>query len=379
MEDFKSDAAQRQKIIIRTSITGILANIFLATFKAIVGLLSHSIAIVLDAVNNLSDALSSVITIVGARLAGREPDKKHPFGHGRVEYLSSLGIAGIVLYAGITSLVESVKKIIHPETPEYSIASLVIVGVAVVVKILLGFYVRTTGEKVNSDSLVNSGKDALMDSVISTATLIAALIFTFAHISLEAYLGALISLAIIKAGFEMLSETVSKLLGEPGDIELMQAIKKTACEVPEVKGAYDLILHNYGPDIYNGSIHIELDDDCSLTRLDQISREIGAEVYKKHKVILTAIGIYSVNTHDEEVKKLKEEIQKRVLAHEHAKQIHGFYYDKEKKAVRFDVVISFDAESRHSLFDEIRTELQEAYPEMDFSLNMDMDYGEIVS
>ena len=194
MEDFKSDAAQRQKIIIRTSITGIAANILLAAFKVTVGLLSHSIAIVLDAVNNLSDALSSVITIVGARLAGREPDKKHPFGHGRVEYLSSLGIAGIVLYAGITSLVESVKKIIHPETPDYSIASLVIVGVAVVVKILLGFYVRTTGEKVNSDSLVNSGKDALMDSVISTATLIAALIFTFAHISLEAYLGALISL-----------------------------------------------------------------------------------------------------------------------------------------------------------------------------------------
>ena len=379
MEDYKSDAARRQKIIIRTSITGILANIFLASFKAVVGLLSHSIAIVLDAVNNLSDALSSVITIVGARLAGREPDKKHPFGHGRVEYLSSLGIAGIVLYAGITSLVESVKKIIHPETPEYSAASLVIVGVAVVVKILLGFYVRTTGEKVNSDSLINSGKDALLDSVISTATLIAALIFTFAHISLEAYLGALISLAIIKAGFEMLSETVSKLLGEPGDIELMQAIKKTACEVPEVKGAYDLILHNYGPDIYNGSIHIELDDDCSLTRLDQISREIGAEVYKKHKVILTAIGIYSVNTHDEEVKKLKEEIQKRVLAHEHAKQIHGFYYDKEKKAVRFDVVISFDAESRYRLFEEIQKELQEAYPEMNFSLNMDMDYGEIIS
>ena len=296
-----------------------------------------------------------------------------------MEYLSSLGIAGIVLYAGITSLVESVKKIIHPETPEYSAASLVIVGVAVVVKILLGFYVRTTGEKVNSDSLINSGKDALLDSVISTATLIAALIFTFAHISLEAYLGALISLAIIKAGFEMLSETVSKLLGEPGDIELMQEIKKTVCEVPEVKGAYDLILHNYGPDIYNGSIHIELDDDCSLTRLDQISREIGAEVYKKHKVILTAIGIYSVNTHDEEVKKLKEEIRERVLAHEHAKQIHGFYYDKEKKAVRFDVVISFDAESRYRLFDEIRTELQEAYPEMDFSLNMDMDYGEIIS
>ncbi len=377
MEDFREDTAQRQKIIIRTSITGILANILLASFKAVVGLLSHSIAIVLDAVNNLSDALSSVITIVGAKLAGREADKKHPFGYGRLEYLSSLGIAFIVLYAGITSLVESIKKIIHPETPDYSTASLVIVGVAVVVKIGLGLYVKSAGQKVNSDSLINSGKDALLDSVISTATLVAALIFLFTNVSLEAYLGAIISVVIVKAGFEMLSETVSKLLGEPGDVELMQAIKKTANEIPEVNGAYDLILHNYGPDTYNGSIHIELDDDCSLTRLDQISREIGAEVYKKHNVILTAIGIYSVNTHDEDVKKMKEEIRKRVLAHEHAKQIHGFYYNKEEHAIRFDVVISFDAESRHRLYEEIVAELQEAYPGMDFSLGMDMDYGEI--
>ncbi len=379
MEDFKGDTARRQKIIIRTSITGILANLFLAGFKAVVGMLSHSIAIVLDAVNNLSDALSSVITIVGAKLAGREPDRKHPFGYGRIEYLSSLEIAFIVLYAGVTSLVESIKKIIHPETPEYSTLSLVIVGVAVIVKIGLGIYVKTTGEKVNSDSLVNSGKDALLDSVISTATLIAALIFLFAGISLEAFLGAIISVVIIKAGLEMLSETVSKLLGEPGDVELLQAIKKTTCRIPEVKGAYDLILHNYGPDTYNGSIHIELDDTCTMERLDQITREITSEVYREHQVILTAIGIYSVNTRDEDVKEMQKQIRKQVLAHEHAKQIHGFYYNKEEKAMRFDVVISFEAESRQKVFQEVLEDLKSSYPEIDFVLNMDMDYGEIIS
>ncbi len=379
MKDFKSDTARRQRIIIRTSITGILANLFLAGFKAVVGVLSHSIAIVLDAVNNLSDALSSVITIVGAKLAGREPDRKHPFGYGRIEYLSSLGIAFIVLYAGITSLVESIKKIIHPEVPEYSTVSLVIVGMAVIVKIGLGIYVKTTGEKVNSDSLVNSGKDALLDSVISTATLVAALVFTFAHVSLEAYLGAIISIVIIKAGFEMLSETVSKLLGEPGDVELLQAIKKTTCKIPEVKGAYDLILHNYGPDTYNGSIHIELDDTCTMERLDQITRQITEDVYKSHQVILTAIGIYSVNTRDEEVKNKQTEIRKKVLAHKYAKQIHGFFYNKEENAMRFDVVISFDAPSRHQVYTEILEDLKGAYPETDFVLNMDMDYGEIIS
>lgn len=368
---------QRGKIIIRTSVIGILANVFLTVFKAVIGMLSNSIAIVLDAVNNLSDALSSVITIIGTKLAGREPDQKHPFGYGRIEYLSSLVIAMIVLYAGITSFTESVKKIIHPETPEYSIVSLVIVGVAILVKIGLGLYVRSTGEKVNSDSLVNSGKDALLDSVISSATLVAALVFTFFGVSLEAFLGALISLVIVKAGLEMLSETVSKLLGEPGDISLLKCIRETIVAFPEVRGAYDLILHNYGPDTYNGSVHIELDDDCMISRLDELTREIMLSVYMKHRVILTAIGVYSVNTKDAEVVRLRSEISKRVLSHEHAKQIHGFYYNKADRSIRFDVVISFEADSRQAVFAQIREELEKAYPDIRFTLAMDMDYGEI--
>ncbi len=373
----QTDENKREKIIIRTSIIGILANVLLAAFKAGVGLLSNSIAIVLDAVNNLSDALSSVITIVGARVAGKEPDKKHPFGHGRVEYISALAIGGIVLYAGVTSLVESIKKIIHPVTPDYATVSLIIVAVAVLVKIGLGLYVKSSGERVNSDSLINSGKDALLDAVISAATLAAALVFTFSGISLEAYLGALISLAIIKAGIEMLSETVSKLLGEPGDIELLQAIKATVRSFPQVKGAYDLILHNYGPDTYNGSVHIEVEDSLTVTELDDLNRAIAIEVYKKHNVILTAIGVYSIDTKDPEIKKLREEIAGRVLSHEHVKQIHGFYYNKKENSIRFDVVIGFDAESRRAVCDEILKDLESAYPGTEFQLAMDIDYGEI--
>ena len=371
------DEDKRKKTIIRTSIIGIMANILLAAFKAGVGFLSNSIAIVLDAVNNLSDALSSVITIVGARVAGREPDKKHPFGHGRVEYISALAIGGLVLYAGITSLVESIKKIIHPATPDYAAVSLIIVAVAVLVKIGLGLFVKANGEKVNSDSLINSGKDALMDAVISAATLVAALVFVFSGISLEAYLGALISLAIIKAGIEMLSETVSKLLGEPSDIELLQAIKATVRSFPQVKGAYDLILHNYGPDTYNGSVHIEVEDSLTVTELDELNRAIAVEVYQKHNVILTAIGVYSIDTKDPEVKRIREEVAGRVLSHEHAKQIHGFYYNKEENSIRFDVVIGFDAESRRAVCDEILKDLQSVYPDIKFQIAMDIDYGEI--
>ena len=368
----------RGKVIVFTSVVGILANVFLAAFKAGVGILSNSIAVVLDAVNNLSDALSSVITIVGTKLAGREADRKHPFGYGRIEYLSSLVIAGIILYAGLTSLTESVKKIVKPETPDYTTVSLVIVGVAVFVKIGLGLYVKAAGEKVNSDSLINSGKDALLDSVISSATLVAALIFTFTHVSLEAYLGTIISVVIIKAGLEMLSETVSKLLGEPGDVELLQGIKQTVRSFPEVRGAYDLILHNYGPDSYNGSIHIELDDDYSLNSLDDLTRDITGAVFREHGVILTAVGIYSINTKDAEIKKLREDISKRVLSFEHVKQIHGFYYNKKDRSVRFDVVIGFDAESRQAVYEKILEDLKVQYPNIDFTLAMDMDFGEII-
>ena len=372
-----SETENRSKIIVRTSVIGIMANIFLAAFKAGIGLISHSIAITLDAVNNLSDALSSVITIVGTKLAGRESDKKHPFGYGRIEYLSSLIIAVIVLYAGITSFVESFKKIITPTAPEYSAASLVIVGVAVLVKIGLGMYVKKTGETVNSDSLVNSGKDALLDSVISSATLVAALVYVFSGLSLEALLGAVISLVIMKAGFEMLSETVSKLLGEPGDVELVREIKKTVCAFPEVKGAYDLILHNYGPDNYNGSIHVELEDSCSINRLDELNREIMMAVLQKHHVLLTAVGVYAIDTKDPEIAEIRGEISKRVLAHKHVKQIHGFFCNRTEKTVRFDVVISFDADSRQAVLEEIRSDLAQAYPDHSFSIAMDMDYGEI--
>ena len=291
--------ASREKTIIRTSVIGIIANVFLAAFKAVIGLMSNSIAILLDAVNNISDAGSSLITIVGTKLAGRDPDKKHPFGYGRIEYLSAMIISVIVLYAGITSFVESVKQIIHPETPDYNAVSLVIVAVAVAVKIVLGRYVKGVGVKVNSDSLINSGEDATLDSIISASTLVAAGIFLIFHVSLEAWLGAIISVVIIKSGIEMLRDTISQILGERNDAELARAIKQTVTGFPDVQGAYDLVLNNYGPDTWNGSIHIEVPDTYSADRLDQLIREITMKVLREHRVILTAIGVYSTNTKDE--------------------------------------------------------------------------------
>ena len=367
----------REKTIVRTSIIGITANVFLAAFKAVIGLLTKSIAIVLDAVNNISDAGSSLVTIIGTKLAGREPDKKHPFGYGRIEYLSAMIISMIVLYAGVTSFIESVKQIFDPQTPEYNTVSLIIVAVAVVVKIILGRYVKSVGEKVNSDSLVNSGEDATLDSVISASTLVAAAVFLLSGISLEAWLGAVISAVIIKSGVEMLRDTISQILGEKNDPELSAGIKRTVSSFPQVQGAYDLVLNNYGPDAWNGSIHIEVPDTCSADELDQLIRSIQTEVFLKHQVALTAIGVYSVNTKDEEIIETQKKVREIVLSHEHVRQMHGFYLNKEQKTMRFDVVISFNAKDRKAVFDEVVADVQKAFPDLEFQTAMDTDFAEV--
>ena len=197
MEENRQDLAvleaERERTIVRTSITGIVTNLLLVGFKAFVGLLSHSIAVILDAVNNLSDALSSVVTIIGAKLGAKQPDRKHPLGYGRIEYLSSMIVAALVLYAGITSLVESVKKIISPEPADYGTVSIVIIAVAIVVKLALGRYVKKRGEKVNSGALIASGSDALFDAVLSASVLASAIVLLIWGVSLEAYVGVVIS------------------------------------------------------------------------------------------------------------------------------------------------------------------------------------------
>jgi cation diffusion facilitator family transporter len=375
-EQNPANGQTREKTIIKTSLIGIIANVFLAAFKAVVGLMSNSIAIVLDAVNNISDAGSSLITIIGTKLAGKEPDKKHPFGYGRIEYLSAMIISAIVLYAGITSFVESVKQIIHPETPDYNAVSLIIVAVAVVVKILLGRYVKGVGVKVNSDSLINSGEDATLDAVISASTLVAAGIFLIFHVSLEAWLGAIISLVIIKSGIEMLRDTVSQILGERNDVELARSIYATVRSFPDVQGAYDLVLNNYGPDTWNGSIHIEVPDTCTAAQLDQLIREITMKVLGDHHVLLTAIGVYSVNTQDEEVIRTKEQVSKIVFAHEHVLQMHGFYLLKEQKTMRFDIVVSFDAKDRREVYTNVIADVKKAFPDYELQVAMDTDFTE---
>lgn len=350
----------REKIIVRTSVVGIVTNVLLAVFKAGVGLVSNSIAVVLDAVNNLSDALSSVITIFGAKLANKKPDKNHPLGHGRVEYLSALIVAAIVLYAGLTSLIESVKKIINPGEVNYSTVSLIIIAVAVVTKIVLGRYVKSKGEQVNSGALVASGTDALSDAALSFAVLVTALLYTFKGISLEAYVGVIISGFIIKAGIEMISDTVADILGKRAEPEVARKIKDIIVEEPDVRGAYDLFVHDYGPGKAYASVHVELPDTYNVEQVDVLTRKLTDRVFRETGVIMTGIGVYSHST-DAKAVAIEREVKELVMAHEWALNVHGFHIDNEKKIIRFDVVTNFDIkheEAIHTLSEEIK----EKYP-----------------
>ena len=374
-ETVETASLSRDKVIIRTSIIGILTNVFLAAFKAVIGIASHSIAVTLDAVNNLSDALSSIITIVGTKLAGRLPDKKHPLGYGRIEYLSAMIVSGIVLYAGITSAVESVKKIIHPEKPDYAIISLVIIAVAVATKIILGRFVKAQGEKVNSGSLVASGSDAMFDAILSASVLICAIIFMVTGISLEAWVGVVISAFIIKSGIEMMTETLDEILGSRADKEVTTGIRKVITEEPEVRGAYDLILHNYGPDKNLASVHIELPEDMPAKDIDRLIRRLETKVYKETGVILTGVSLYSYNTSDNESGRIESDIRKKVLSHDWALQLHGFYLDTQTKDIRFDVVMSFDINPKEGIR-ILCEEIQQAYPDYKLQIVPDVDVSD---
>lgn len=364
----------RDKIVVRTSIIAIITNVLLAIFKMIIGLFSNSIAIIMDAINNIPDAGSSIVTIIGTKLAAKEADKKHPFGYGRIEYLSAMIISVIIIYAGVTSLFESIKKIIDFEEPNYDIRTLVIIAVAVVTKIILGNYVKKIGKKVNSDSLVNSGQDALMDSVISASTLVAAVLYMMTKFSIEAYLASIISIIIIKAGFEMLMDTISKILGERGEIELFKGIKNTIKKIPDVHGVYDLVLNNYGPDSYTGSVHIGVMKDYTIEKLDDLIKKITDDVADEHKVYLTGVSIYCVDYGDEFIEKARRDANTIAFSHKNVLEVHGFRM--HEKEIVFDVVVSFDEKDRPGLINSIREEMQSKYPDCNVQVILDSDFAE---
>ena len=366
----------RNKKIIKTSIIGIIANFILAIFKVVVGFLSGSIAIILDAVNNLSDTLSSIVTIAGVKFANRAPDKNHPLGHGRFEYLGAAIIATVISYIGFTAIFESIGKIINPNEVNYTFITFLVVSVSVIIKILLGCYYKKIAKQVDSDSLKNSGFDAMMDALISAATIVAGFIYVIWGISIEAYLATLISVFIIYSGFRMLRESFSVILGERVDSDLSRRIKQAICEIDDVYGAYDLLIHDYGTGRSYASVNIDVLDTLSVVEVDDISREVRRLVGQRFRIYVSSVGIFPINTKDKHTVEVRNNIKAMMLMNDHIRQIHGFRIDEKAKEITFDVVIDFSVKDQNALRRRIIKELKRVYPDYHFVISIDLDFSD---
>ena len=365
----------RNKKIVRVSVLGILANLLLAGFKVFVGIISNSLAIILDAVNNFSDTLSSIITIIGAHFSSKAPDKNHPMGHGRAEYLSTVIIAMIIMYIGITALTESVHKIIVPAEVNYRVETVAVVIVAIIVKILLGLYVRQRGKKLDSGSLVGSGLDALYDAVISTMTLIAIIVFFATGLQVEAYLAAGISLFIIYSGFKLIRNAFSIIIGERASSVITRKIKADIAKIDGVNDAFDLLMHDYGSGTTLASVNIEIDHKLRAGDIDEISRKIQKTIYKKYHVTISSVGIYAINLDNQAVEKLWRQVDEIRDRYEHIINIHGFRVDFEDKEISFDVIVDFVA-NRHAYYQKFCDEVQASILNYKINVLLDSDISD---
>lgn len=372
-----NDLKLREKGIARTSLIGILGNVVLVTIKATIGFIAGSVSIIMDAVNNLTDALSSIITIIGTKLSGKKPDKKHPFGHGRIEYITSAIIGIIILIAGITAIYESIQSIIdhfkNGTMADYSTISLIIIGIAILIKASLGIFFKIQGKKYESDALKASGTDALFDVLLSLGTLVGALVSKFANFYVEGYIGIVIGLFILRSGFEVIRGAVTYIIGSKFDENLANEIKLAISQVKGVHGVYDLILNNYGYNRYIGSVHVGVKDDLTAKEIQEIERAITYLMYTKYNTIMTT-GIYAENTSSPIAKTIKEEAIKIIQKYPHITQLHGFYIDETRNLINFDLVISFDEKNTDGLVKQVTDELSAKFEDYTFFVNVDRDY-----
>jgi len=364
----------RNKQIVKYSLFGILLNVFLSLSKAIVGIFALSISIILDAVNNLTDALSSIITIIGVKLANKRPDKKHPYGHGRIEYLTSLIIGVIILITGGASLYESILKIINPVQATYEIYTIIIMVVGIILKVVFGLLLRNKAKTLQSGALKASGTDALGDAILTSSVLISVIISLIWNVSLEGYLGVVISLFIIKTGFSIIKDATSDILGSRSDPEQVTMLKDIIKSFDNVLGVYDCNIHNYGPLKSVATAHIEVPDDLTAKTIHNLIRRIQIKVYEELGMTLT-LGIYASNNTGK-AKEIKDYLIDILQNYTNLIQFHGFYFDESINLVTFDLIFSFDEEDVDTRVKEIKNLLKLKYPDYYFSIIIDTDISE---
>lgn len=370
---FRQDPNEREGVITAVSALGIAVNLLIAAAKVVLGLFASSIAIVSEGVNNASDAMTSVLTLVGSRLAGKHPDAKHPFGYGRVEYLTSLVIAGLILFTGIEMLTSSVRLIFEPSELNVSVPALVVVAVSAVIKFFLGVFTVSAGRRSGSGALVGVGLDCRNDSFISVVTILSAVIFIVYGVSVDAYVGVLMSLLVVKAGFDVLRDTVSEILGRPGDAELAAKLYREIRSTPGILGAVDMMLHNYGPDTYSGSVNVEIDHEKTVGEVYDFLHALQLRIMREYNVTLV-FGVYAVDGDHEEVRVIRQRIAEFVRTHEHVKSFHAVYLDPASPRLYCDLIVDYELRDWELLRREFTDCMRESFPERELVLTIETEF-----
>lgn len=363
----------REGNIAAVSLLGMAVNLLIAAAKVIVGLLAASIAIVSEGVNNATDALTSLLTLVGTKLAGMHPDEKHPFGYGRIEYLTGLVISVIILVAGVEMLKSSIALIFSPEKLKISTLSLVIVAVSAVIKFVLGTFTIKAGHKTDSSALTGVGLDCRNDAFVSVITIVSALVFLIFGLSVDAYAGIVVSLLILKAGGEVLFATVSELLGRPGDEKLAARLYQKIRSADGVLNAADMMLHCYGPDRYSGSVNVEMDHEKTVGEVYELLHKLQLQIMHEEKVTMV-FGIYAVDNDHEEVRALRKHIGAFVSGNEHIRSLHAIYLDPESRRIYCDFVVDYKLRDWDGLKAAFLDYMKKDYPDNEIELTIETDY-----
>ena len=342
--DSMEDGALRRAYGTLCGAVGIGLNILLFMGKFFAGQLSGSIAVTADAFNNLSDAGSSAVTLLGFRLAGKKPDTDHPFGHGRIEYISGLIVAGLILLMGVELAKSSFDKILHPEEVTFSALAVVILAVSVAVKLYMWFYNRRIGGKLRSAAMEATAMDSLSDAAATFAVLLATLIGKWTGLAVDGYVGLLVALFILFSAYKAAKETLSPLLGQAPDPELVQRIRDIVAEHDTVVGIHDLVVHDYGPGRQMVSLHAEVPASGDILELHDVIDNIERELHEKLHV-QAVIHMDPIGTDDSEVDALRRQVAELARQVEPRMTVHDLRVVRGTTHTNlvFDAVLPLDA------------------------------------
>jgi len=359
---------------------GIILNIILFIIKLSVGLLLNSIAATADAINNLSDVASSVITILGFKLSSKPADKEHPFGHGRIEYLSGLIVSFIVLLTGVEFIKASLDRILHPVPVSFNMLSFILIVLTIFAKLWLGVFNKDIANAINSTALKASSLDAFMDVIASSCVALSILLAKWVSFPIDGYIGLLVALFIIYSGFTLIKETLDQLLGASTDPELAKEIITGIMSYEYIYGVHDLIVHNYGPGRCMASIHVEVPCDISIMKIHEIVDEAEKKLSKKLNVHLV-MHTDPINTYSEEVAKEKKSLEEILKSFSIINSFHDFRVvgEGEHKKLIFDIVINstikYTLEDKENLKVEIQNEVRKNHEFYNTVITVDNDFS----